>query len=154
VRRGLRGVSDPEVCGYYRNVSSDGREFNRKVRTIVRGTTVFMNNLELMNPFTYGLFAWQLFSHKLCRWLVPWCLMGALASNVVLATVSPAYGALLFAQVVFYGTAGLVLLGGFSPRLAIIKLPAYFVSTNLATAAAWVKYLRGERFQVWQPSER
>ncbi len=154
VRRGLRGVSDPEVCGSYRNVSSDGHEFNRKVRTIVRGTTVFMNNLELMNPFTYGLFAWQLFSHKLCRWLVPWALMAALASNLVLATASPAYGALLFAQVLFYGTASLALLVGFSPRLAILKLPAYFVSTNLATAAAWVKYLRGERFRVWQPSER
>ncbi len=154
VRRGLRGVSDPEVCGSYRNVSSDSREFNRKVRTIVRGTAVFMNNLELMNPFRYGLFAWQLFSHKLCRWLVPWCLVGALISNVVLATASPVYAAMLFAQVLFYGAASLALLVGFTPRLAIFKLPAYFVSTNLATAAAWVKYLRGERFRVWQPSER
>lgn len=154
VRRGLRGVSDPEVRGDYRNVLSDGREFNRKVRTIVRGITVFMHSLEMLNPFKYGLFAWQLFSHKLCRWLVPWCLAGALTSNVVLATASPVYAPLLFAQIVFYGAAGFVLLGGLAPRLAILELPAYFVSTNLATAAAWMKFLRGERFQVWQPSER
>ncbi len=154
VRRGMRGVSDHEVRGYYRNVSSDGREFNRKIRTIVRGITVFMNNLEMVNPFRYGLFAWQLFSHKLCRWLVPWCLVLALASNLALATASTAYAALLFAQVAFYGAAGLSLLGVLAPRLSVLKLPAYFISTNCATAAAWLKYMRGDRFQLWQPSER
>jgi hypothetical protein len=154
VRQGLCGVSDPQVCGYYRNVSSDAQEYHRKVRTIVRGITVFMDNLEMLNPFKYGLFAWQLFSHKLCRWLVPWFLAVALASNVVLATASPMYAVLLFIQIGFYATAGLVLLRGRAPRLGICKLPAYFISTNLATAAAWMKFLRGERFQVWLPSER
>jgi len=154
VRRGLRGVSDPEVRGYYRHGLSDRREFDRKVRTIVRGITVFMNSLELLNPFSYGLFAWQLFSHKLCRWLVPWCLLMGLASNVALATASAIYAGSLFAQIAFYGADAFVLLTNHPPRLGVLRIPAFFVSANLATAAAWVKYLQGERFQVWQPSER
>jgi len=113
-----------------------------------------MNSLELLNPFSYGLFAWQLFSHKLCRWLVPWCLLMGLASNVALATASAIYAGSLFAQIAFYGAAAFVLLTNHPPRLGVLRIPAFFVSANLATAAAWVKYLQGERFQVWQPSER
>jgi hypothetical protein len=154
MRQGLRGVSDPELLGYYRHKLSERREFERKVRTIVRGITVLASNVDLLNPFKYGLFAWQLFSHKLCRWLVPWCLMIALATNVALAATGSLYAGLLFAQVSLYGIACVFLVKDRQSTWAILKIPAFFVSTNLATAAAWVKYLRGERYQVWQPSAR
>ena len=40
-----------------------------------------MRNLFLLNPFKYGLFSWQLFSHKLCRWFVPFFMIFAFLSN-------------------------------------------------------------------------
>jgi cellulose synthase/poly-beta-1,6-N-acetylglucosamine synthase-like glycosyltransferase len=67
----LRGVSDPESIGCYRNITDDRREFERKVRTVVRGLSVLDGRLRMLNPFRYGLFSWQLASHKLCRWFVP-----------------------------------------------------------------------------------
>jgi cellulose synthase/poly-beta-1,6-N-acetylglucosamine synthase-like glycosyltransferase len=36
IRIGLRGVSDPDAIGYYRNVKSHKKEFERKVRTVAR----------------------------------------------------------------------------------------------------------------------
>ena len=60
------------------------KEFDRKVRTVVRGISVFMKSLPLLNPFKYGLFSWQLFSHKLCRWLVPFAMIIAFLSNLIL----------------------------------------------------------------------
>ena len=35
----------------------------------MRGIAVLARNARMLNPFRYGLFAWQLASHKLCRWL-------------------------------------------------------------------------------------
>ena len=40
IEMGLRGISDPESIGYYKNVRSEGQEFNRKTRTVLRGISV------------------------------------------------------------------------------------------------------------------
>ena len=82
VEIGLRGVLDPESAGYYRSVVDDRRESERKVRTVVRGIAVLARNLRMLNPLRYGLFAWQLASHKLGRWLIPFAMIGAATSNV------------------------------------------------------------------------
>jgi glycosyltransferase involved in cell wall biosynthesis len=83
IRIGLRGVSDPDAVGYYRNVKSHKKEFERKVRTVVRGISVFMRAKTMIDPRKYGFFAFQLLSHKLCRWLVPFWLITALATSFV-----------------------------------------------------------------------
>lgn len=77
MRVGLRGISDPHSVGYYKNLSDEKKEYQRKVRTVLRGIAVLMRSLPMLNPFQYGMFAWQLFSHKLCRWLVPFAIIVA-----------------------------------------------------------------------------
>jgi hypothetical protein len=154
VRCGLRGVSDPAVIGYYRNIAVERRELDRKVRTVVRGISVLMNNVSMLNPLRHGLFAWQLFSHKVCRWLVPVCLPVALLSNVALLSQGQLYTVLLGAQMAFYALACVPLVATSPSFRGGWRLPSYFVATNLAIALAWVRYLRGERVVFWQPSER
>ena len=85
IQLGLRGVSDADAMGYYTNVNDQKKELNRKVRTVIRGLTVFFQHLELLNPFRYGVFAYQFFCHKLLRWLVPLFLITAMFSNMVLS---------------------------------------------------------------------
>ena len=41
MKMGLRGISDPEAIGYYPDIKDKSREFDRKVRTVLRGLTVF-----------------------------------------------------------------------------------------------------------------
>src|SRR6185295_13345424 len=77
---GLRGVLDTRTAGYYRNIVDGRRESQRKTRTVVRGIAVLARNARMLNPFRYGLFAWQLASHKLCRWPVPFAMIGAAAA--------------------------------------------------------------------------
>ncbi len=77
-------MSDPDAVGYYRNVKSHKKEFERKVRTVVRGISVFMRAKTMIDPRKYGFFAFQLLSHKLCRWLVCFaCLDSILARRAV-----------------------------------------------------------------------
>jgi hypothetical protein len=154
IRKGLRGVSDRESIGYYRNIASESQEFNRKVRTVVRGIAVFMNSLPLLNPARYGLFAWQLVSHKLCRWLVPFFLTFALLANGLLAFDSRFFFVLFWAQLAAYGVAVVYVLRGAAPRQRLLKIPYYFLIANAAILVAWYRFAKGERFAVWQPSTR
>lgn len=150
VEMGFRGVLDLDTAGYYRNITDHSREFERKIRTVVRGLAVLASNARMLNPFRFGLFAWQLASHKLCRWLVPFGMMTAFLSNVVLASGSTFYTALIIGQVALYGTA----IAGRWSDLRILRLPHFLLLANLAVLAAWFRYICGDRMIVWKPSER
>ena len=153
-KMGLRGVSDPQSVGYYSNISDERHEFDRKVRTVVRGISVLMRNLGMLNPFRFGLFSWQLFSHKLCRWLVPFAMILVFVSNFILAFGSFFYLMLFILQLSFYFFA---LQSGRTSLLnksKILKVPSFFVQVNLSILNAWYRYLRGERMVTWTPSRR
>jgi glycosyltransferase involved in cell wall biosynthesis len=154
VREGLRGVTDPKAIGYYPDISDEKKEFERKVRTVLRGITVFFKNLELLNPFKYGLFAYQLLCHKLLRWLVPLFLISALICNIFLAVNSAGYLVILALQLIFYLIAILAWLKKISAESTLTKVPMYFLVVNLAIAMAWIKYIKGQRLVMWTPSER
>jgi glycosyltransferase involved in cell wall biosynthesis len=151
--RGLRGVADPAAVGYYHNIADERREYGRKVRTVVRGIAGLSRHLYLLNPFRYGLAAWQLFSHKLCRWLVPFALIGLFVTNLLLASASFGYFALAGLQVAVYGIAA----AGF-PRHAqlsgVPRLITFLVLVNVSILNAWYDVFRGRRVVVWEPSKR
>jgi glycosyltransferase involved in cell wall biosynthesis len=149
VDMGLRGVLDADSKGYYRNIADDRREFQRKVRTVVRGIAVLQSNAGKLNPLRYGVFAWQLASHKVCRWLVPFGMIGALVSNAFLIGESAWYGVTFAAQAAFYAAAA----GGWAGAHAL-RIPMFFVVANLGVLAAWVRYAKGERIASWSPSQR
>lgn len=147
---GYRGVLDPACAGYYTNIADERREFQRKVRTVVRGLVVLAANRHMLNPFRYGLFAWQLASHKVCRWLVPFAMAAALAASAALAADSIFYSWLLVAQCGFYAAA----FGGMATGARALKVPAFFVVANAGVLVAWFRYARGERMTTWTPSAR
>ena len=153
MRMGFRGVADPQSVGYYKNITDERKEFERKVRTVLRGISVFAKSVALINFGQYRLFAWQLISHKLCRWLVPFALALLLLSNLMLIKLHWLYGAVLFLQLLFYGIGAI---GWAFPSVPIPlrKIPTFFVVVNLAIMQAWYRYLRGDRIVGWQPSER
>jgi len=153
---GLRSVSDPDSIAYYKNITDESKEFERKVRTILRGIFVFMENLHMLNPFRYGIFSWQLFSHKLCRWLVPFALGVTLLSNALLVYSSNAYlyYYVFFIQCSFYTISLSALYIKTLRAYFIIRIPFYFLIANLSILNAWFCYAQGQRIVSWIPSER
>jgi glycosyltransferase involved in cell wall biosynthesis len=154
IEQNRRVVVDPLSLGYYGLARQSGVEFQRKVRTIVNGLHVFFTHLRLLNPVRYPVVAWQLVSHKLCRWLSPFGILGILISSIFLYNDGWMYRACLVAQVAVYA-AGLVtlLLRGLL-RFPALKLASFFVLGNAATITAWFKFCKGERYIVWQPTRR
>jgi glycosyltransferase involved in cell wall biosynthesis len=153
-RLGLKAVTAPDVLGYYQDLKDPGREYQRKLRTVLRGVTGLARHPELLNPFRFGLFAFQVWSHKLMRWLVPWFLLGLLVVTLVVYGQHWVYSLALWGQLAFYGVA---LAGHLAPRLrgrAAVRIIYFFVQVNVAIAQATLQFLAGRRMTTWQPSAR
>jgi len=154
IKIGMRGISDPASIGYYENIRDERKEFDRKVRTVLRGLSVFMASWRMVNPVRYGLFSWQLLSHKLCRWLVPFALIVALFSNALLASESTFYRLTFLVQIMFYSIALTSLMMKMSSNSSYFKIPEFFVLVNWSILIAWYRYFRGDRVVAWEPSKR
>jgi cellulose synthase/poly-beta-1,6-N-acetylglucosamine synthase-like glycosyltransferase len=154
-RYGFRSVSVDEAIAFVPRTTSLRREYSRKVRTMTRGLETLFFHRGLLNPFRYGLFAWELWSHKLIRWLVPWGGVMVLAGLVLLAPSARWARILLMA-----GGAGVVAgtLGWFWPaekRLPrLLSIPTYALAGNVAALQAWIGALRGDLNPIWEPTRR
>jgi len=152
MKMGLRGIIEPQAIGYYKDIADNSKEFDRKVRTVVRGLTVFFLHFELLNVFRYGFFSYQFLCHKLLRWLIPFLLIVSLLTCTILASHSSLFFSLLAVQLIFYAIATAGILGEFDS--AIVRIPGYFVTVNASIFVAWLRYLKKERIVMWNPSER
>ena len=153
-RKGLRAVSDSRVVGVYQNLANPANEYRRKVRTVVRGLTALTRNSDVLNPFRFGVFAWQAWSHKVMRWGVPFFLLGMLTTSAMLAPGHPFFSVILLGQILFYLIA---LLAHFHPalrRVPLVRLTYFFVQVNLAILDAVARFVFGQRMTTWQPSRR
>jgi glycosyltransferase involved in cell wall biosynthesis len=151
-RHGLRAVSVPDAICFVPAGKSLRQEYRRKVRTMARGLRTLWEMRALLSPRRYGLFAWMLFSHKLCRWLVPWALVGVVGAVASLAGGRPWLLAGLAAGVALAGLGWLWPEGRPMPRL--LALPAYLVAGSAAGLHAWLRALRGGGTAVWEPTRR
>jgi glycosyltransferase involved in cell wall biosynthesis len=153
VEAGYRAISAEDAVGTMTSLSDPRREFDRKVRTLIRGMTTLFAHARLLGP-RYGLFAFALWSHKIMRWVAPLFLAVTLLAPLALLD-QPFYVVALVAQVVFYLVAAGALAGVPGLRGGLVgKIAVYFVNVHAALVAAWVKYARGVRQEIWTPSQR
>jgi len=151
---GSRSVLAEDSIGYYEVLHNPSKEFARKVRTVVHGLEVFFRFAGVMNIFKYGFFSIQLFSHKLARWLVPFCLVIAMALNIALYQYGVLYQVMLAAQVIFYLFAAAAFHIPGLHNLKVFRIPMFFVVVNGSIAVAWYYYVRGKDFVLWEPTKR
>jgi len=152
-----KGYTTAYACGAIaqeKTHEDTSKEFDMRVRIAVRCINALVRKLGMLNPFRYGFFSFQIFSHRVLRYLVPEMLLGALILNIVLvAGTSSAprlYEALLAIQLVVYLAA---LLGSLCQRFRIyaplLYVPFYFAHGNAAVLWGLIQYLRGERKITW-----
>ena len=152
---GYRAVSVNEAVCLVPQTKSLQSEYRRKIRTMARGLQTLWFKRHLMNPFTHGSFAWMLFSHKLCRWLVYPALPIAAVALVIASIHSRAWLAVLVLSVI----GGLIGVAGMrwpasrnAPRL--IRIAGFALASNLAGILAWLQVARNRRLAVWEPTRR
>ena len=146
--QGLRTVLEVNGICREETLAKSNQELGMRVRVAIRSITALVAKAGLLNPFKYGLFAWQLWSHKALRYLSPIIWLLLLVANLQLLG-HWLYQAALAAQllVIGAGVAGWLL---HSKQLAALAKPYYFLLTNVASLLALLRYLRGDRVTVWR----
>jgi cellulose synthase/poly-beta-1,6-N-acetylglucosamine synthase-like glycosyltransferase len=154
--QGYRVVYEPRALLYEDALADADDEFRMRVRVGLRAFHALKDKAALLNPFKYGLFAWQLWSHKVLRYLAFLFMAGALISNLVLSflpSFSLPWSLLLVGQIIFYAMARyghtMNRYGLQPPRL--IGLAYYLCVLNLASARAFWQFLQGRKQVTWKP---
>lgn len=138
--------------------SADIREEKkRKVRLAGCAMQNVMTLKDLMNPFKYGLTAFQFVSHRVLRWvLTPSCLILLLLSNLAMVLMGAPlfYQIVLGLQVLFYlaALAGMIL--DRKEKAGILRVPYYFLFTNFTTFAGVGYLLRNKGNAAWEKARR
>jgi len=148
VDQGKRVVYDERALLKEDTLSDGGAEFRMRVRVALRALWALRAERKLLFGTAGLLFAWQLWSHKLLRYMSFLPLALASLLNVWLVSSGPLYQGLLVAQGLFWVAA---LLGKAGLSWAPIRFSLYFLLLNVASALAFSRFLRGERIVTWQP---
>lgn len=155
IKRGLRVIEDVRVKAYYKITPKGQDEFQRKVRTLNRGMRALFSNKGLLNFFKYGFISFELFCHKLSRWLTPFFLVTLLCSNILIRNSSPFTILTLSIQLILYLMVFIACVSGKKLRkFLIFRLLSFFFLANLAILRAWYEFLTGKKYVIWQPTKR
>ncbi len=152
VEQGRRVVYEPDAKLYEPALSAASDEFGMRVRVSLRALWALYDKRNLLNPFRYPLFAWQLLSHKVLRYgaFVP--ITGLLFFNFLIVDKHLFYLGFLVLQLTAYGVAAL---GPFLSRLPAsaskLLAPYYFVILNIACSVALWKFMNRRKVVLWKP---
>lgn len=154
--KGYRLVFAPDAIAYEAVSTTNQVEFRRKVRVIIRSWKALILMRELLNPFRYGFYSIQLFSHKILRYLVFLPLLILFFVSPLLWKTGYIYQMAAMAQVVFYSCAlfGLLLNGIHFGHKKIFTIPFYFCMVNAASLVAIINVLRGHQIKHWEPQRQ
>jgi cellulose synthase/poly-beta-1,6-N-acetylglucosamine synthase-like glycosyltransferase len=146
-----RVVFEPAAVLTEDTLTQTASEYRMRVRVALRAFWALWDNAELFAP-SQGLFAWQLLSHKLLRYLSFLPLAIALVLAWILAPHSAIYKIIAWGEVLFLGMV--VIAYGGPKWLSDRTLPrfcSYFFLLNVASAVAFFRFMRGQKQVLWQP---
>lgn len=152
VKCGYRVVYEPTAVLQEVALKKALDEYRMRVRVTLRALWAMYDMSSLFNVKRYGLYSWQLISHKLLRYTAFVPLFLLLPLNGLLWDQGPIYRLALVGQGVFYGLALFgKLIEGMRIRLHLPRLAYYFLVLNIACAIACVKFAKGEKQIIWSP---
>lgn len=152
VEQGYRVVYEPEAILKEPSLKSPRDEYKMRVRVSLRALWALSDMRHLLTFTGSKLFAWQLWSHKILRYLCFIFLLGAYISNLALWPESTFYKLFFILQNVCYlGAIISPLLEKSGRKSQGLYLLHYFVLLNLATAYAFTKFLLGHKTVMWEP---
>lgn len=152
IRQGYRGRFNPKAICYEHTADTFEKEFSRKRRIVNRSWRGLMKNLAVLNPFKSGIHAWQVFSHKMLRWLGGIFFLVLLLLNFALLENHPIYQFLMFGHISIYLWA---ILGAFIAKSklklpTILTIPYYFMRVNIASILGIIDNMAGKKYSTWQ----
>lgn len=150
VTQGKRVIYCDKALLNEESLSNSQSEFRMRVRVSLRAYWAMWDMKHLFNPFKYGLFSLQITSHKLLRYLAFIPLFFALVANGMITGEGWFYQLTFIVQILFYSAAAFVSLND-GTRNKWLALANYFCLINIASAMAFIKFIKGEKIVIWKP---
>lgn len=149
VEKGGRIIYDAAVKGWEHATESARTEYHRKVRISASN----FNTLRHLNTFLdirNGFLAFGFISHKLFRWLVPFCLIVVFICSMFLREDYALIDVLFVGQLLFYGLGfGGYILDALGKPMKLFSLPYYFILANLGLLVGFFRYVNGSQQPTW-----
>ncbi len=152
IEEGYRVVYDSSAHLNENALNKSKDEYRMRVRVSLRSLHALKDMKHLLNPLRYGLFSWQLISHKVLRYSAFLFLIGLYVSNLVLLRAHPFYAVTFVLQSIFYFLAAAgYLLERAKMNLIIFSMPLYFCLVNAAAVHAAWKFMNNQKQVLWAP---
>lgn len=150
--QGLRVIYDPEAISSEDTNKRSQEEFRMRIRIIEQTMSALRRYRQILNPFQHGMYAFQMLSHKVCRYVVPFLLIALFDANAYLASSNEFFNSLFMMQILFYVSAFIGWAAEFlGIRLGPFAIPYYFVLANAASLFAFMKFIGGQSHVTWEP---
>lgn len=157
VQKGYRVVYEPEAVTWEDTTKSTKQEFRRRLRMTMQSVYSFIRDkslISILNPFRYGFFSIQLWSHRVLRWLYGIFLLLIFVFNIPLIRQGIFYAITMTMQVTFY----LLAIWGFLNEEVLNRQPFklahiayYFCLSCCAMLKGVCNGLMGRTITAWQP---
>jgi cellulose synthase/poly-beta-1,6-N-acetylglucosamine synthase-like glycosyltransferase len=152
VEQGFRVVYESRALLREQALAKAADEYRMRVRVTLRALWALWDMRHLLTFSRPSLYAFQLWSHKVLRYLCFLFLIVACLANVALWSHGGFFKLVLLVQTTAYLAAVVSpMLERFGVRFKLMYLIRYFVLINLASVHAFVKFLRGQKQVIWQP---
>lgn len=153
VLEGHRAVFEPEAVGVEPSAGSFKREFRRKRRIVNRSWRGVMGLQGVLSPLRSGVFAWQVWSHKVLRWLILPMVLVAGAGCAMAYSQGWIYrlGTWGFVASIALAAIGAVLPERFTRVGRLAHISYYFYLVNIAAMLGIASATAGKVDAVWAP---
>jgi cellulose synthase/poly-beta-1,6-N-acetylglucosamine synthase-like glycosyltransferase len=154
IKANFKAIMEPEALVFEDVSNSLIEEFRRKIR-------IAAGNFQNLKHFSGCLFSsipglsFSYFSHKVLRWMGPFFLSAIFLSTVFLRNEKNIYSYLFVIQLIILILPIIdYLLGKIKIHIIILRFITHFLSMNCALLVGFIKYLKGVKSNVWQPTRR
>jgi cellulose synthase/poly-beta-1,6-N-acetylglucosamine synthase-like glycosyltransferase len=149
IRKGYRVVFEDRALAYEETTQSTSEEFSMRVRVVTRAMRGLLSVSDLLKPWKFAWPAFQLWSHKIMRWMVPLFLIAIFAANLALIDFR-FYRFTLAVQLFFYAAALLNTLLPLHRQWKPLGIPLFFCTLNAAALVSMLEICRGRKYVTWQ----
>lgn len=157
VQKDFRVIHEPDAVAWENTSEDSSSEFNRRVRIVSSSVYSLLRDrslLSLLNPFRYGIFSVQLWSHKVLRWLSGVFLLLIFIFNLFLLGHNIIYTITFIAQIIFYLFAlwGFLNETVFNRKVNRVSHISYYFCLSCYAMLKGVYYaFMGYSFSTWEP---
>ncbi len=151
--QGFRVVYEPEAILKETSLKESADEYRMRVRVSLRALWALSDMRHLLSIKKYNFFAFQLWSHKVLRYLCFLFLIAAFLSNAFLFQEPGWFYKLFFITQLFAYTGAILspVLEKRGHKSSILYIFHYFTLINIASAHAFIKFILRQKQVIWNP---